>query len=165
MSDVFEVHTDASLNERYGMAAVAVTRADGTLLGAEIASAANINVAEVIAAIRGTAYLAARGMPAGSTVVTDAIFIPRQLGHEGGDWRQIQDQMVVALLGDLDRFLKRRGYRVRWGGRDSVHSADRFAHHMLKAWVAGRQDESTWRRPMLAQYASMAPELAGDHHA
>lgn len=124
------------------MAGLAAAWSDGQVVATEIASAPNSNVAEVLAAIRATSFLAAR-QERGMVIVSDAIFIVDCL-YEGG---QRGDQMVMARIKDLRRYLDRREATVRYGERREVRFAHNAATGNLKAWKAGRLDETTWRPP------------------
>jgi ribonuclease HI len=142
MPDPFLV-VDASFDENLKMAGIAAAWDTGRVIATEVASAPNGNVAEVLAAIRATSFLAAR-QEHGLTIVTDAVFIIDCLYGDG----QRGDQMVMARIKDLRRFLERREATMRYGERREVKAAHNAARGALKAWKAGRKEESTWRCPV-----------------
>lgn len=140
---------DAAFDHQTNMAALAVAWEDGQVVALEITKAPSANVAEVYAAIRATAFIAARGHALedghGKTIITDSRLLTKGL-YEGYRFRR--DDFMRERVEDLRRFIERRGITIRSAPRREVRFAHNAARRALALWQAGVNSETTWRYPV-----------------
>lgn len=135
--------TDASHNEHLKMAGIAMCwAADGEPISADVVSAQNANIAEALGVLRALRIVREAGFK-NVVIETDCALLTRTLDKP----QPRGDQMFVAITGEIAlMILNGKNWSVRYTPRNNVRAAHIMARQVLKAWVAGKKQQTTWSR-------------------
>jgi hypothetical protein len=123
------VLADASYVEEHDVAGIGVAWAKGGgVICSDIVRVDNPNTAEIIATMSACAMLAVRHAPRG-LILTDSTGVIRAIAK--------------GKHPDLCRMLEVHGYRVELAPRREIQPAHTMARQMVKAWIAGLEEEPT----------------------